>query len=101
LLAEWLEGLGGEDGLDGEAEKCGDLESEFEAGTVVPALKEADGLVVDADGIGQVLAADAPLGTQDSDAIVKTTITGRVLIGGIHFQNQLLRIQKIIHLTKV
>jgi hypothetical protein len=39
-------------------------------GPVLPALEVADGLRVDPDAVGQLLAADAPLGPEHGDAVV-------------------------------
>src|ERR1035437_8170876 len=77
LLAEWLKGLFGEDGFDGQGEVLGQRQGQLEAGAVVAALQKADGLVVHVHGVGQLLAADAALGAQDGDAVVKAALAGR------------------------
>lgn len=77
LLAERLQRPGREYGLDGKAEVFADLKRQLEAGAVLAALEKADGLVIDANGVGQRLTAGSALGAQHSDAVVETTFAGR------------------------
>ena len=57
LFAERAKALPGEDGFNGQAEEFAGAEGEFEAGVVVAAFHVADGLVVDAESVGEVLTA--------------------------------------------
>ena len=50
-------------------EEFAEAKGELEAGVVVSAFQVSDGLVVDADGIGQLLAGESTLGSQDCDAV--------------------------------
>src|SRR2546427_500785 len=57
-LTEWPERLSGKDGFDGQVEELADAEHEFEARIEIAALDVADGLVVDAERIGQSLTRE-------------------------------------------
>ena len=61
----------GKDGFNGQAEELAGPEGEFEAGVVVAPLHVADGLVVDAEGIGEFLPTELALGAEDADAVVE------------------------------
>ena len=64
----------GEDHLDGDAEIGGDVHRELEAGLIVAALEEADRLRVYPDGIGQLAAGDAAIGSKQSDPVVHVAL---------------------------
>jgi hypothetical protein len=97
LFAERAERLGGEDGFDGKGEEAGEGEGEGEGGLVIAALEEADGLVVDFEGVGEILTREAALSAEDGDA-VKETVVGRV--GVVGHLVRILRNQNIMSTVK-
>ena len=86
LFAEGAERLGRKDGFDGEGEETGEGEGEGEGGLVVAALEEADGLIVDFEGLGKVLTREAALSSEDGNA-VKETVARRVGVVGHLLKN--------------
>jgi len=70
-LAEGLEGFAGEDSFDGEMEEVAEIEREGKGGVVVAAFEEADGLVVDAEGIGQVLAGEVAFCPKNAESVIQ------------------------------
>ena len=86
LFAEGAKGLGGEDSFNGEREEAGESEGEGEGRLVVAALEEADGLIVDFEGLGKVLTREAALSSEDGNA-VKETVAGRVGVVGHLLKN--------------
>lgn len=63
-LAQRPERLSGEDGLDRELKELTDTEGELEAGIEIAPLDVADSLIVDAEGIGEILAGQGALGAK-------------------------------------
>ncbi len=59
-----------EDGLDGQVEEGRELQGEGEGWVVIAAFEEADRLVVDVEGFGELLPGEAALGTEDGDSVV-------------------------------
>src|SRR5215468_3497260 len=70
FFAQKLEGSGREDRLDGQAKELTDPKGQFQAGIVLTALQVANGLIIDADGVGQRQARHAALSPQDSQAVI-------------------------------
>src|SRR5262245_49967603 len=68
---EWLDRVAREDLLDRQPEQLADAESQLEARVVFAPLQVPDGLVVDAQRRGQVVAAQVPLQPQDGQAVVE------------------------------
>ena len=79
MFAEWLEGPSREDGFYGEIEEFRESKGEFEAWAIVAALEKADGLVIDVEGVSQLLSGDTALGAENGNAVEKATFPGRVL----------------------
>src|SRR5262245_28034326 len=67
---ERAERFGGEDGLDREVEVSGHPEREVEARGVLSALDVADGLVVDAECLGELVAGDPAVRPQEWQTVV-------------------------------
>ena len=69
LLGEGFERGERKEELDRDAEEAGDFQGEFQGGAVVAALEIADGLEVDPDRLGQLLAGDRALGAEKGDPV--------------------------------
>ncbi len=69
--AEWGEG---EDGFNGQVEERGELQGEGKGRVVVAAFEESDGLVVDVEGLGELLTGEPALGAKDGDTVMQSWI---------------------------
>src|ERR687894_1781369 len=61
---------GGENDFHRDLEVLGDPQRQVQARAVLAALQVADGLVVDAECVGELGPGDAPLGAEHGDAVV-------------------------------
>jgi hypothetical protein len=71
FLAHSPEGSAREDRLDRQAEELRDPEGKLQAGVVLAALHVADGLVADAQGVGELGPAKPAFRAQHRDAVVE------------------------------
>src|SRR5215469_15504220 len=69
--------LEAEDRFNGEAEKLGDGQGQFEAGVVIAAFDVADGLVVDAELVGELPARQPAFGAEHGEPVVDAALAVR------------------------
>lgn len=69
----------------------GDDEGQLEARSVVAALEKADGLVVHAHCVGQLLSADAAFGPQLGDAVVEAAFAWKSRMRSVVLHDIILR----------
>jgi len=98
LLAQGAEGLAGEDGFDGEAEVFGKGEGKVEGGGVVAALEKSDGLVIDVEGVGEVLTGEAAFSAEDGDTVKE--VVGAVGCGAIRGGLAVVSLRRIVAYTQ-